>query len=51
MRLQLFLFVAIIQGRNSVVFTEVGVWRIVVALALLGLAVAFHEKLSGVVPF
>ncbi len=44
-------FVAIIQGRNRVAFSELGIWRIALALVLLALAVTFHGKLFGVAPF
>ncbi len=40
---------AIVQGRNSLVLSEFGIWRIVLALVLFALAVTFHEKLFGVV--
>ncbi len=44
-------FIAIIQGRNRLVFSELGIWRTALALLLFVLAVAFHEKLFGVAAF
>jgi uncharacterized membrane protein len=44
-------FIAIIQGRNRLVFSELGIWRIALALVLFALAVTFHEKLFGVAAF
>lgn len=43
--------IAIVQGRNRAVFTELGLWRIVLTLVLLALAITFHEKLFGVAAF
>jgi uncharacterized membrane protein len=40
-------FAAIIQGRNRFVDAEIGVWRLLAALALWGVLVALHPILLG----
>ena len=40
-------FAAIIEGRNRFVDAEIGVWRVLAALALWGLMVALHPILLG----
>lgn len=43
-------FVAIAQGRNRFVASEIGVWRLVAALVAYGLFLAFHAWMFGVDP-
>lgn len=44
-------FVAIVQGRNRLVSSEIGLWRVAAVLAAFGAFAWFHARLFGVPPF